>query len=391
MLEAIKQRRYLIAAALLTIAVVLGTAYLFASKKSEPEYLSKIDRLMFDKKNLAPKYILTLPDRRKAPKIEVKKIIEDGVEVAQTGENPEPEAFDMGKFMASIPLLTRLTPLADLKPLRYVETDSSLIEKVDNMQLPKISSRGKKPWSEYGNPVQIAPNFYKVAIVFKNLGLDTRLTETITTALPSEISFSFSPYAQNAAEMVKNARRSGHETYVDLLLSSPNFLKSDSGPMAMSLTASPEQNLLRLRQALDIDAPLGGMVVNAGVADEDTRDTLEKVIEELKSRGLMMIDATDADGIDALKSSGLPRKKADIVIDDNLSREAIDQQLEQAEETALLNGQVLIAVEPKPVAVMAIHDWINSFSKQLSYEEIKQGIEIKKPFALVPLSMVVVE
>ena len=104
-----------------------------------------------------------------------------------------------------------------------------------------------------------------------------------------------------------------------------------------------------------------------------------------------MIDATDADGIDALKSSGLPRKKADIVIDDNLSREAIDQQLEQAEETALLNGQVLIAVEPKPVAVMAIHDWINSFSKQLSYEEIKQGIEIKKPFALVPLSMVVVE
>ena len=75
MLEAIKQRRYLIAAALLTIAVVLGTAYLFASKKSEPEYLSKIDRLMFDRKNLAPKYILTLPDRRKAPKIEVKKII----------------------------------------------------------------------------------------------------------------------------------------------------------------------------------------------------------------------------------------------------------------------------------------------------------------------------
>ena len=297
----------------------------------------------------------------------------------------------MGKFMASIPLLTRLTPLADLKPLRYVETDSSLVEKVDNMQLPKISSRGKKPWSEYGNPVQIAPNFYKIAIVFKNLGLDTRLTETITTALPSEISFSFSPYAQNAAEMVKNARRSGHETYVDLLLSSPNFLKSDSGPMAMSLTASPEQNLLRLRQALDIAAPLGGMVVNAGVADEDTRNTLEKVIEELKSRGLMMIDATAADGIDALKSSGLPRKKADIVIDDNLSREAIDQQLEQAEETALLNGQVLIAVEPKPVAVMAIHDWINSFSKQLSYEEIKQGIEIKKPFALVPLSMVVVE
>ena len=42
------------------IAVTL-IGLLFAGKKSEPVYLSKIDKLMFDKDNKSPKFVLSLP------------------------------------------------------------------------------------------------------------------------------------------------------------------------------------------------------------------------------------------------------------------------------------------------------------------------------------------
>ena len=392
MFDAIKQRRYLILAVVLAAAVILGVAYLFASKKSEPVYLSKIDRLMFERENLAPKYVLTLPDKNKIRRPKVQKIIEDGKDVSPQEDKVQNGAdFDLAKFMASIPMLSRLPVIANPKPLADIELNAGLSEKVGNMRLPKISARGKKPWVEYGYKVDVAPNFNKVAVVVKNFGLDSRLSETAVGVLPGEVSLAFSPYTQKIAEAIRAARRNGHETYMDLLLSSPNFLKSDSGPMAMSLTASADENLLRLQQSLNVEAPIGGVVVNSGVAGDDTQETLNKIFAEITSRGLLMLDATDSSAIEEMKSSGLARKRADIVIEDDLSKESIKKRFEEAEEVALLNGQVVVVIEPKPVAIVALHEWINSFSPQLSYEDIKKGAKIEKPFRLVPLSMVVVE
>ena len=53
----------------------------------------------------------------------------------------------------------------------------------------------------------------------------------------------------------------------------------------------------------------------------------------------------------------------------------------------------MIVSDPKPIAVLALNKWIESFSPQLSYEEMKERNipEIAKPFALVPLSNLVVE
>ena len=53
----------LITAGLVVIAFIFGIGWWFAEEKSEPVYLSKIDRLMFDKDNKAPRFVLTLPDK----------------------------------------------------------------------------------------------------------------------------------------------------------------------------------------------------------------------------------------------------------------------------------------------------------------------------------------
>ena len=51
---------------LVITASVLAIGWWFAEEKSAPEYSTKLDRLMFDKDNKSPKWVLTLPDKLEA-------------------------------------------------------------------------------------------------------------------------------------------------------------------------------------------------------------------------------------------------------------------------------------------------------------------------------------
>ena len=234
------------------------------------------------------------------------------------------------------------------------------------------------------------PNFKKVAVVIKSVGFDPLSLDKISKAFNSEVSFSFTPYAQNIGERISATREQGHETYVDLLLSSKNFLRADSGPLSISLTIDKEEALNRLRRSLAANAPIGGVVVNDGLADEDNREILLELLKELRNRGLMMIDATSGDGLNNISMQNLARKKADVVIDRDFRRESVRKALLKAEYVAFEKGQVLIVADPKPIVLVELFDWIKTFSPQVSYEEAKT-MELNKPFALVPASNLVIE
>lgn len=381
-----QKRKYFILMLTATIIIVAAAGYFSASIKSQPEYLSKIDRLMFDKENQSPKFILTLPDKdakpAEAPKIETET--EKKTELPVTIED----------FVERAPLVSKLPELKDLKPLKNIEIDEDLSEQAEEFVLPKTGKDGKKPWIEYGQRTEVAPNFSKIAVVIQKIGLDNSILNAAVKALPSEVSLSFSPYTPDVAKKIKEARNSGHETYIDWLLPSSDVLKSDNGPLSMSLTLKPEENLLRLRQVLSVPAPVGGMVIIDGVADKDTSGQLKTFLAELKSRGLLMIDAISGQEINKISESGLARKKAEIVIDENsLTQQSIAEKLQTAERLARENGQVMIVAAPKPIILTALSNWFQTFSKQLTYEQMKELniTSFDKPFALVPASNLVVE
>lgn len=104
----------------------------------------------------------------------------------------------------------------------------------------------------------------------------------------------------------------------------------------------------------------------------------------------MLIDATHGDGVSQIKIEGLARRKADVVIDTDFERETIRKAFKKAEEIAFSKGQVVVVIDPKPIAVIEAYKWVNSFSPQVSYEEAK-NMELTKPFALVPISNLVME
>lgn len=377
----------------LAIIAVTVIGLLFAGKKSEPVYLSKIDKLMFDKDNKAPKFILTLPawDKVQASAKENKsfEIKDDAVQELQA-EIITSKKKSMEDIIAQIPNLGSLPETEQTQTLNNIMNSKGMIENVNGLTLPKISPDNKKPWAEYGNAVDVLPNFKKVAIIIKGMGFDPLSLDKVSKAFNSEVSFSFTPYAQDIGTKIISARQRGHETYVDMLLSSKNFLHADSGPLSMSLTISKEEALSRLQRSLATNAPIGGVVVNDGIADEDNRELLTGLLKELRNRGLLMIDATSGDGLSKIEMQNLARKKADVVIDADFRKEAIDKALQKAEYIAFEKGQVLVVADPKPIAIVELFNWIKTFSPQVSYQEAK-NMELDKPFALVPPSNLVNE
>ncbi len=391
MLKKLKQYRLLIFMILAASAAVAATGYYFAQEKSEPEYLSKIDKLMFNSKNTPPKVILTLPDF-KVPEKNKKKapVVNDVPPEEEELPRKEPKKeITLDDLMEAIPKLVSLKPKEATQKLKFVDLDEALTETTETTKLPRISDKGKKPWVEYGKMVTILPTFKKVGIVIKNMGFDDFSLDQISKGLPSEISLSFSPYGQELDKKITRARLHGHETYMDLLLSSKDFLKSDSGPMAINMSVGEDENIGRVMKLLNVGAPVGGVVVNDGIADDSNKALMEKIFTILKNRGLLMLDAIGSNELQDIKVEQLSRRKADVVIE-TFDRAEIRKKLQEAQNIALENGQVLIAAENKPIIVVEIARWVDTFSPQLGYDKNKNQ-EVPMPLALVPISNLVTE
>ena len=131
-------------------------------------------------------------------------------------------------------------------------------------------------------------------------------------------------------------------------------------------------------------------MVNDGIADASTKVLLEKIIKEAGLRGLLVIDATSSPLIASLNKKGVAFRKADFVIEHVYDREIIRNLLKRAETEVMDKGQVMIVAENKPVIVLELLNWIQTFSPQLEYEQMK-NTPITKPLALVPASNLVVE
>ncbi len=378
------------------LLVMAGLVFYVADKSTKPRYDSKVDKLLFDTDNKSPKYIITLPDKTKSKKMEKAERKEDKKETPRRRnyDGLSEEEIKLRELVNNTPNLSKIDDVAAVRPLKIIEADSSLLRDENGLKIPAISEDGRKPWIEYAaESVSVQPNFSRVAVVVKNLGMDRRTTRAVITKFPAEVSLSFSPYGLENDELITEARKNGHETYVDLYLSSKDFLRSDSGPLAMSITADQDENKIRLKRTVSSPAAIGGVVINKGVADESNIERLKELFAEVLNMGLLFIDATGESGVDGISIKGLPRQKADIVIDHDYTVENIRRNFMQAELVAQNKGFVLVAVEPKPVVLQELHRWVNSFSPQYTYEEMKEKniTAIEKPFALIPLSEVVVE
>lgn len=378
---------------ILIILSVGSIGYYFANKSSEPEYLSKVDKILFDKKNKSPKYIITLPDKlSKSSPQQQERAETDSAAIPPQEDIKSKIARYTAQVMGNIPHISKINDSEGLFPLPVVERETEYEQTINGIILPKISEDGRKPWIEFAQERRsIQPNFYRVSILLKGLGINKIQTEQILSKLPREVSFSFSPYGEDNERLVKKARSLGHETYADLLLSPKDFLESDNGPLALSITESHEKNIESTYKSISNAMPTGGIIINDGITSKEVEQGLKDIMEKVGNMGLLIVDATQ-EGLNKIQTQGIARRKADIVITDYTPK-GLKRSLKEAEDIARKQGSVVIVSDVKMSVIREIGDWIKTFSPQLTYQQMKeQNIEtISRPYALVPISAMVVE
>jgi len=211
----------------------------------------------------------------------------------------------------------------------------------------------------------------RLSLVINGLGLDRAATESAIKLSP-EITLSFSPYAIEAATLVKDAAEYGHEILLDLPMEASSYPLSDPGPLALVTSAGEVKNSYRLKNSL---AAAEGYIGVLAPIDENFTHTLLgilPVINELKSRGLALIYREKPSNVflkQEANSIGLPIVPDYVVIDEQLSKEAIDEKLQEITEMVNDEGKSVLAIgRPYPITLKRIENWLQ---KQTETGEIK--------------------
>lgn len=123
MLKRLKQQQGIILAIIIALAAIIAAGYFSAVKKSEPKYRNKVEQMLFEEGDKSPKYVITLPEK-KSPQ-ELKRERE---RIASTLEPQEPKEkmSPQQRVLSNMPLLTKLEPIEDAKPLKNIELMPSL-------------------------------------------------------------------------------------------------------------------------------------------------------------------------------------------------------------------------------------------------------------------------
>lgn len=226
--------------------------------------------------------------------------------------------------------------------------------------LPIIAADGRTPFQAYARPFKDG-NKPRVAVVVGGLGLNAVSTRAAIEILPPEVTLSFVPYADGLQGWVDLARASGHEVMLELPMEPLDYPDNDPGPQTLMASGSPQDTTRKLEWLLSrttgyfaVTNYLGGKFITSDKA-------MTGLMSALRNRGLGFLD----DGSARNRSGGgAPRASATSVIDEQLSSEAIDKQLNQLEAQALQRGQALGAGFAYPVTVEAVARWARGLANR---------------------------
>ena len=236
--------------------------------------------------------------------------------------------------------------------------------------LPRISSKGKKPFDVYS---QVTPSAVltsgrpKIAILLGGMGINQRLTQKAIKDLPGDITFGFAPYGDNLQEQVNRARAKGHEVMLQLPLEPVGFPGNNPGPQTLLADAPEAENIKALHWHMGRFTGFTGITNYMGSRFLAAPDVLSPVMAELKKRGLVYLeDASVAISMTPAvsKAAGLPMRRANIVIDANPDAASIADALAQLEQEATANGFAIGTGAGLEVTIDTVAEWARELQER---------------------------
>ena len=281
---------------------------------------------------------------------------------------PPPPAAPAAPTPAALPPLPAPPPRdrSTAQPL-LPAPDPALVETGPHGVLPIIGRDGRQPWRVYGRPFDRADKRPRIAIVLTGLGPSGAATETAINELPGAITLAFDPYSRRLGEWIDRARAAGHEVLLSLPMEPVDYPRQDPGPYTLLTSLTPKENLERLELVLSRVSGYVGVTTMMGGRFTTSQTNLLPVLDELKRRGLMFVDARASEQSVAgalAQSMGLPRVAADDQIDGEASRDAIDRHLEGLEAFARRNGEALGIGFAYPATLERVALWANTLDQK---------------------------
>jgi polysaccharide deacetylase 2 family uncharacterized protein YibQ len=214
-------------------------------------------------------------------------------------------------------------------------------------------------------PFNTADTRPRIAIVITELGPSVSTAESAIRHLPPEVTLSFLTFAPDVGDLVNEARAGGHEVLLDIPMEPATYPEDDPGVGALMTTASDSENLRRLDSDLARAQGYVGIVNFMGSRFTSAQEKLQPVFTMLQTRNLLVVD-TRANALTAMPSLAVQMKVpfavADVTIDGEPSREAIDKNLDQLEAIAKAKGKALGIAGAYPVSLERIAEWSKSLA-----------------------------
>ena len=241
--------------------------------------------------------------------------------------------------------------------------NENLLVRGENGLKPALGPDGLLAWKEYARPYTGSDDTPRIAIMITDIGLNTRSSTAAIENLPGQVDLAFSPYGRNLQNWMDQARARGHEGFLMIPTEPLNYPENDPGPHTLITEMSERDNLLRLDWVLSQVTGYVGVVNHMGSKFTASEEALNPIITDLQGRGLMLVDARSTRFSMAARIArrmSMPRALNDRYIDNVLTREEIQRQLGELENTASTFGAALGLARATPITINEIAAWAQS-------------------------------
>jgi polysaccharide deacetylase 2 family uncharacterized protein YibQ len=238
--------------------------------------------------------------------------------------------------------------------------ENDLVEKTPVGLLPRIAPSGTRPLDAYARPGVSDPSAeMRIAIIVGGLGLDAAGTREAITELPGTVTLAFAPYGDNLAADTAAARSTGHELLLQIPLEPFNYPQTDPGQNTLTSSATASENIGRLHWLMGRMTNYVGVVNYMGAKFTSDIGPLAPVIREIGQRGLMYVDDGSSARSRAAEVAGTttPFVRADLVLDADLSADAIDRNLDQLRAIARERGYAVATATAFPITIERVAEF----------------------------------
>lgn len=233
--------------------------------------------------------------------------------------------------------------------------------------VPKISADGRAPWQFYDRPFPLEDNRPRLAIIIKDMGLSAVGTKAAISVLPGTVTFAYSPYADDLAKVMQEARDNGHETLLEMPLEVPPGSTMDVGSETISTTQTSSVNQDNFIKLLSKTPGSVGVITTGGQRLVNNEAMLRPLMQNLMSRGLLMVDDTQqAETLSPLIAEQLksPWARSLFTLDAVMSQEALDLAMGKAVQMARQNGRAVVVASSSPLARATIANWVRRLERE---------------------------